>query len=115
MSKNLDTKIGKKKDLGRNELACANRHGLDHDRASDGLWTRLDVTICLWKFLRRKRKPGCNMWEMASGLSPAPYQGEGLRATGCKAGDLCKRRKGGASSVMVAPAKVGQPPPHDCP
>jgi hypothetical protein len=33
-------------------LASANRQGLDHDRASDGLWTRLDVTTCLWKCFR---------------------------------------------------------------
>jgi len=40
-------------------LACANRHRIDHDRASDGLWTRLDVTVGLWKFLERlfRRSP----------------------------------------------------------
>ena len=29
-------------------MACVNRHGLDHDGASDGLWTRMDVTSGLW-------------------------------------------------------------------
>jgi len=35
-------------------LGSPDRHGLDHDRASDGLWTRSDVTIGLWKLLRRR-------------------------------------------------------------
>jgi mRNA-degrading endonuclease toxin of MazEF toxin-antitoxin module len=34
---------------GRDDWASANRHGLDHDRASDGLWTRSDVTVGVWK------------------------------------------------------------------
>jgi len=25
-------------------VACANRHGLDHDRAGEVVWARLDVT-----------------------------------------------------------------------
>ncbi len=44
MSKSLDIKIRETKDLGAHQLASANRHGLDHDCASYGLWTRLDVT-----------------------------------------------------------------------
>jgi hypothetical protein len=39
-------------------LACANCHGLDHDRASIGVWTRLDVTVGLWKFLGRSFRRG---------------------------------------------------------
>jgi hypothetical protein len=53
MSKNLDTKIRETKDFGRSELGYTNRHCLDHDRASDGLWTRLDVTVGLWNVLSR--------------------------------------------------------------
>src|SRR5271163_3615845 len=31
-------------------ICCvADCHGLDHDRSSDGLWTRLDVTTGVWK------------------------------------------------------------------
>jgi len=52
MSKSLDTKIFETKDFGRDGLASADCHGLDHHRAWDGLWTRLDVTVRLWKFLQ---------------------------------------------------------------
>ncbi len=44
MSKNLGIKIRETKDLERDGLLCADCHGLDHDHASRGLWTRLDVT-----------------------------------------------------------------------
>jgi hypothetical protein len=44
-------KFPAKSGCGRNELGHANRHGLDHDRASNGLWTRLDVTVRLWRIL----------------------------------------------------------------
>jgi hypothetical protein len=40
----------KQRTSGHDELACANRHGLDHDRARGGLLTRSDVTMGLWKF-----------------------------------------------------------------
>jgi hypothetical protein len=46
MSKNLE-------DDWRVELASANRHGLDHDRAANRLWTRLDVTTGLWIWMVR--------------------------------------------------------------
>ena len=50
MSKSLRTIYG-------NELAFANRHCLDHDRANDGVWTRLNVTRGLWKlFSERGRR-----------------------------------------------------------
>ena len=47
MSKNLDIKIRETKDLRATILGVADSHGLDHDRAWDGLWTRLDVTLPL--------------------------------------------------------------------
>jgi hypothetical protein len=43
-SKDLGIKVRETKDFGADELACGNRHGLDYDRASDGVRTRLDVT-----------------------------------------------------------------------
>jgi len=50
MSKSLEIKIRQTKDFGLHESASADRHGLDHDRATDGLWTRLDVTVGLVEF-----------------------------------------------------------------
>jgi len=41
MSKNLDIKIRETKDLRATVLGMADSHGLHHDRASGGLWTRL--------------------------------------------------------------------------
>jgi hypothetical protein len=52
MSKSLDTKIFETKDFGRDGLASADCHGLDHHRAWDGLWTRLDVTVGCGNFFR---------------------------------------------------------------
>jgi len=37
---------------GRYDLGSPDRCGLGHHRASDGLWTRLDVTQGLWKFFQ---------------------------------------------------------------
>jgi len=61
ISKNLDTKIVETKDFGHCGLASAKRHGLDHLRANDGLWTRLDVTVGLWKFLEWLESLPCAM------------------------------------------------------
>ena len=47
---------------------------------------------------------------MGAELPRALRQGQNCLAIGCIAAHLCKTRKGGAPSVMVAPAKVGQPP-----
>jgi hypothetical protein len=64
MSKNhLDTETAKQRTSGRDELACANRRGLEHDRATDGVWTRLDLTMGVWKFFggvfaaRKRERP----------------------------------------------------------
>jgi hypothetical protein len=35
--------------MGGGARLTASRHSLDHDRVRDGLWTRLDVTVGLWK------------------------------------------------------------------
>lgn len=69
MSKSLDPKIFKFNDFGTRELACANRYGLDHDCASDGLCARSDVTMGLWKF------PGS--WANPAILQPARLEGGG--------------------------------------
>src|ERR1039458_4561600 len=47
---------------------------------------------------------------MGAELPRALRQGQNCLAIGCIAAHLCKTRKGGAPSVMVAPTRVGQPP-----
>lgn len=42
--KNLDLKFSMMNGFGRGKLACATRFGINQDHATDGLWTRLDVT-----------------------------------------------------------------------
>src|SRR5579863_4397661 len=60
MPKNLGPRDIDNKGLrGAMKLACANRYGLEHHCAWDGLWTRLDVTLGLWKFLERVGKSPC--------------------------------------------------------
>jgi hypothetical protein len=44
MSKNLDIKIFRTKDLGRHDSVSHDRHCLDHDRAIAMVDARLDVT-----------------------------------------------------------------------
>jgi hypothetical protein len=44
MSKNLDIKIFRTKDLGRRDSVSRDRHCLDHDRAASMVGARLDVT-----------------------------------------------------------------------
>jgi hypothetical protein len=50
MSKKLDVKIFKTKDLGARDSVSLDRHCLDYDRAALGVGTRSDVTGGLWIF-----------------------------------------------------------------